>query len=468
LLRSARNDNQNSFFSASCQGVERMNRKKTVFGLIILMFFAVLPLFSPSQSHAWARRYDGPSNAQDAASDIAVDGWGNVYVIGFITGSGGANYATIKYDTNGNRLWVRTYNGPGNGGDKAQAIAVDGSGNVYVTGQSTGSGGSLDYATIKYDTNGNRLWVRRYNPYGGDDSAVDIAVDSAGNVYVTGQSYSATSLEDYATIKYSPTGNRLWVRRYDSSANFKDSATAVAVDAAGNVFVTGFSFDNPYYDDYATVKYSTGGDKLWVKRYNGGKGDRAYAIAADGTGGVYVTGASSSGGFDTDYATIKYSPSGDQQWARRYSGPGAELNRLDAATAIAVDPSGNVCVTGYSYGTDYDYATIKYSPDGTQQWVQRYDGTGCYDDAASAIAVDGAGNIYVTGYSYGSGSLMDYLTIKYSPAGASTWSRRYNGPGNWYDDASAIAVDSAGRVYVTGGSDGASLTPDFLTIKYFP
>ena len=99
------------------------------------------------------------------------------------------DYATLKYDPSGNLLWEKRYKGPGNGADGATAMAVDAAGNVYVTGESGGVGSGLDYATLKYDASGNLLWEKRYNgPGNASDRATAIAVDAAGNVYVTGYS----------------------------------------------------------------------------------------------------------------------------------------------------------------------------------------------------------------------------------------------------------------------------------------
>jgi hypothetical protein len=121
--------------------------------------------YTPEETvtQAWVARYDGPANGYDLAWAIAVDGSGNVYVTGQSRGSGTDDYATVKYDANGNQLWIARYDGPANGYDLAWAIAVDGSGNVYVTGKSIGAGTDTDYATVKYDTNGNELWVARYD-----------------------------------------------------------------------------------------------------------------------------------------------------------------------------------------------------------------------------------------------------------------------------------------------------------------
>jgi len=186
-----------------------------------------------------------------------VDGSGNVYVTGWSGGSGTADdYATIKYLPNGDTAWVRRYNGPVNGVDTAYAIAVDGSGNVYVTGSSGGSGTADDYATIKYLPNGDTAWVRRYNgPANNFDAAYAIAVDGSGNVYVTGWSGGSGTADDYATIKYLPNGDTAWVRRYNGPANNFDAALAIAVDGSGNVYVTGWSGGSGTGKDYATIKY---------------------------------------------------------------------------------------------------------------------------------------------------------------------------------------------------------------------
>ena len=147
-------------------------------------------------------------------------------------------------------------NGPGNR-DIAKAIAVDRLGNVYVTGHSDGSGTATDYATIKYDSSGNQLWVSRYNgPVNSGDGAKAIALDSTGNVYVTGYSFGSGTYTDYATVKYDTDGNEVWAARYNGPGNHHDQAQAIAVDSSGNVYVTGDSMGSGTYFDYATIKYS--------------------------------------------------------------------------------------------------------------------------------------------------------------------------------------------------------------------
>src|SRR5262249_411726 len=130
--------------------------------------------------------------------------------------------------------WVALYNG-GYGLDIAYAVAVDGSGNVYVTGSSVGPGSCNldcnDYATIKYDASGQQQWVARYNgPANDDDHASAIAVDASGNVYVTGSSIGTTWPDfDYATVKYDSSGQQQWVARYSGPGNDLDFGNAIAV-----------------------------------------------------------------------------------------------------------------------------------------------------------------------------------------------------------------------------------------------
>ena len=280
-----------------------MKRNKTLF-LLLTAFCALFPVLLYSQvDTAWVRRYNGPGNGSDVALALAVDNSGNVYVTGRSPGSGTSyDYATIKYNSNGDTAWLRRYNGPGNSTDYGNAIAVDNSGNVYVTGYSTGSGTDVDIATIKYNSSGDTVWIRRYNgPGNGLDAAYDITVDNSGNIYVTGRSAGSGSGLDYATIKYNSSGDTVWVRRYDG--NGVDWAYSIAVDNSGYVYVTGISDG-----DYKTIKYNSSGDTVWLTSYNGpGNGsDYALAIAIDNSNNVYISGYSAGSGTGYDYATIKY------------------------------------------------------------------------------------------------------------------------------------------------------------------
>jgi hypothetical protein len=390
--------------------------------LLLISFTFLYSLCFSQVTEQWVKRYNGPGNGEDGANSIVVDASGNVYVTGQSRGGGGIggsidDYATIKYDTDGNELWVRRYDGPGNSIDGARSLAVDAQGNVYVTGYSYGSGTGADYATIKYDANGNELWVRRHNGLGnGEDAGLSVAVDVFGNVYVTGSSQTSGTIQsnyDYTTIKYDMDGNELWVRRYNGTGNGDDNALDIALDASGNVYITGFSLGSNFIYSYATIKYDAAGNEMWVKRYDNGV---ANSLAVDTQGNVYVTGAIAGTQTGDDYGTIKYDAAGNELWVKTYNGPG---NSTDGAHSIAVDVSGNVYVTGQSLNSngypDYDYATIKYDATGNELWIKRYNGPGIGFDVANFIAVDAQGNVYVTGSSAGSGIInFDFATIKYT------------------------------------------------------
>jgi len=427
----------------------------------------------------WTNRYDGPGNNDARGYAVAVDSGENVYVTGYsIDTNGSSDCATIKYSGAGLALWTNYYSGSYDGPDVANAVAVDSAGNCFVTGYSgnsdNGRAGAVDYLTIAYSGAGTALWTNRYNGPGTNiDQANAVAVDGAGNVFVTGYSYGAstTNSADYTTIKYSGSGVPLWTNRYNGPGTNVDQANALVVNGSGDVAVTGYSYNASGSADYATIKYSSAGIPLWTNRYNGpgNSTDQSVAAAGDGSGNVLVTGYSygAATASSADYATIKYSSAGVPMWTNRYNGPG---NNIDQTAAVAVDGNDNLLVTGYSYNattaSSADYATIKYSSAGVPMWTNRYNGPGNSIDQAAAVAVDGNGNVLVTGYSYSAG-YADYATIKYSSAGVPVWTNRFNGPGKNADQAAAVAVDTDGNVFVTGSSTASGTTnSDYATIKY--
>ncbi|MEI6948750.1 SBBP repeat-containing protein [Paraflavisolibacter sp. H34] len=437
--------------------------------------FATFKLNNAGQQQ-WIQRYGGPGSGADFARDIATDASGNVYVTGSSPGNtSGRDFVTLKYHTNGNLLWEKRFNGTGNGDDGAEAVFVDGAGNVYVTGGSTGAGSGVDFITIKYDKAGAEKWVKRYTSTGSfPDGGKDIAVDKDGNVYVTGTGQGASANGDFTTIKYDLGGNRKWVKTYNGPGNNEDRAVKLALDGSGNIYISGQSNGGGYNEDYATLKYDKEGNQKWVKRYDGPGSslDNVYDLAVDGSGNVYVTGQSFESGSGSAYATVKYNTSGAQQWVKRYH-PGTGS---DVATALAVDASGNIYVTGNSNIDDSDhgddFATIKYNPGGTELWVKRYDGPDHSTDQPADLALDAGGNVYVTGMSYNTHDGLNegaYATVKYSTAGVQQWARRYDGPvSDGHDAATAIAVDGSGNAYVTGNSEGGTTGTDWATIKYAP
>ena len=403
---------------------------------------------------AWVAHYHDSGDDSDFVVAMAGDESGNIYVTGYGSGSAtGWDFVTVKYNSAGQQQWVARYNGPDNEYDRPYAMAIDSFGNVYVTGYSGTADSFTDWTTIKYNSEGREQWVARYNvcprAYA---RGRGIAVDGSGNVYVTGNDGSL-----WAVIKYNSSGEEQWITHHNSGESI-----AIAVDNLGNIYVTGDDYD------YVTIKYDSSGQEQWLARYNGpgNAEDHVAALALDLSGNVYVTGASNLPGTYYEYATVKYNSDGQQQWASRY---GQADGVFGAGTAIAVDKSGNVCVTGKinDPGMYPDYGTIKYNSAGQQQWVARYNGPpGNASDYAVGIALDGSGNVYVTGSSQRTAfySDYDYATVKYDPAGQQQWVARYNGPGDGDDQPTSIAVDSSDNVYVSGNS--GVFSDDYVTVKY--
>jgi len=341
------------------------------------------------------------------------------------------------------------------------AVSPDGA-TVFVTGTSGGASNS-DFATVAYRAaDGTQLWAARYNgPANGNDNAAAVSVARDGTkVFVTGGSFrNGGESSGMATVAYRASdGARLWAARLNSP--FGNTGARAIVSPGGNrVFVTGQVQSKTANAQYGTVAYNAAtGARLWARRY-AGMGATSIAVSPD-LAKVYVTGES-----HFNYGTLAYSArTGTRLWARFYGG----RRSREFANSVAVSPGGTVLVTGGSRDPNLntDYATVAYSPAGRQLWVRRYSGPGNHSDIASAVAL-GNGRVYVTGSSWG-GSVTgdDYATIAYNVrTGTRVWVRRYNGPASRGDDASSLAA-RGGRVFVTGGSAGTTSGDDYATIAY--
>lgn len=415
----------------------------------------------------WAARYDGPMSYEDVVTSVTTDEEGNVYISGYCAGNGTSfDYATLKYNSLGIQQWVQRYNGSGNGNDYPKKVVVDGAGNVYVSGRSWSNNTDMDWVTIKYNSQGEQQWVQRYNgPGNGSDDVSSIAVDVTGNLYVTGRSSGIKSGMGFTTIKYSTSGVQEWIQTYNGpDGNGGGGVSSMVIDNSGYIYITGTT-----NSDYATIKYNSSGILQWIQIYNGGPGnssDAAYSIAVDVIGNTYVTGYSG-----RYIATIKYNCSGDLQWVQKYSGAWTNNN---IGKNIACDKLENVYVSGRtSHGNsndDFDYITLKYNSSGVQQWTQIYDGPIGSEDDPHAMTIDCFGNVYITGSSEGTITTgYDYATVKYNSLGAQQWVRRYSNPrhtSDTHDDAYSIAVDNSNNVFVAGGSKGIHNFYDFTIIKY--
>jgi alpha-tubulin suppressor-like RCC1 family protein/subtilisin family serine protease len=315
--------------------------------------------------------------------------------------------------------------------------ALDGSGNVYVTGVLKNGAGN-DFITVKYDRLGRELWSASYDA-GGNEAGVGVALDGIGNVYVTG-----SGAGNMQTLKYGPAGNLLWVRSYDSGK--LEYAQHVAVDASGNVYVAGLAASGSLTDSLL-VKYDPAGNLLWTKTYNSAEKDETYGLGLDGAGNVYVTGNRSFLGADYkrqyQYQTLKYAADGTLLWARTYE-----------------DVSGNVVTVGqdgsvYAAGV---YSLVKYDAGGTQLWGKKVPVNG-NDIQMSGLEFDDQGYLYVTG-TYSTSTGYVYILAKLDQDGNVIWSRPVTG--DFRDYLLSVLSVAGSAIYVSRPHDATMLTSVFV------
>ncbi|MFI5252821.1 MAG: T9SS type A sorting domain-containing protein [Bacteroidota bacterium] len=438
-----------------------------LFTTVCIMLF--LSGFAATMSHAqlarqWVARYSNADNkGLDVSTAMAVDDSGNVYVTGY-SALKNNKYAllTMKYSPDGVLLWVASFGC--NDTAKSKAIAIDTMDNVYVAA-AIDSGGSYNYLTMKYSTGGVLKWAQMYDgPGHGEDQPTAIAVDDSMHVFVTGYSMGVGTGFDYATLKYDTAGNLKWEKRYNGRLGGDDRATGIALYSHTSVYVTGAATDTSL--DFVTLKYNAAtGDSIWMVQYNGpsnGK-DIPTAIIAHSSTDIYVTGSSEGVFTGTDYATMRINSSGVVQWVSRYNGTASGDDN-----PVALAYGSKIYVTGRSLqiGTFYDMVTVGLNiSNGNVDWVSSYNGTANEDDYPTAIYPSGS-YFYVLGSSTDAGVGLDYALIKYRGSnGQVQWSVTYNGPGNGDDITSALGYFN-GSFYVTGSSLGGKTGQDFLTIKY--
>ena len=362
-------------------------------------------------------------------------------------------------------------------------MAVDNSGNLAFTGstaalQGQGRGrsgfGSMAFL-FKLDRNGRQLCFRTWGPqdyyrrnggtgYQTDDTfGYGVAFDSSNNMYWTGTTM-ADNHENFKVflVKLDPScippqGEAAW-RGGRSGITWggsgDDIGRAVAVDASDNVYVTGSTTSYGSGQGFVTsdiflLKYDSSLELQWQRTWGGVHNDYGTGMTIDSVGNVYVVGSSESYGGQSDFVLLKYDPYGNLVFQKVWGG-----QQNDYGTEVAVDSGGYVYMTGYtySYGPTPGFASaalIKYDSEGNQIFAETWGGK--FNTFAYGVTVDGAGDVYVTGYNYGSRTnpaVANTFLLKYDPSGnlqsVETWG------GNRGDYAYALAVDNIGNVFETG------------------
>ena len=422
-------------------------------------------------------------------------------------------------------LWAQSAGGIFNEA-RGERVVCDNNGHVIVAGTyscpeitfggiTLQNNGGDDLFLVKMDTAGNVLWA---TGAGGDyaEEGYTVATDDAGNVYFSGEfwsssvtfgSYTITNSgsADIFLVKYDADGNVLWAK--SASGVDEDKSNAVAVDLAGNVYITGSYISNTLNfggvsisnsqantEEMFIAKYDAAGNALWAKDASGSSNDKAFGIAADADGNVVVSGhfisgtlnfgsqsLFNSGGFDI--FLVKYDETGNVLWAENPSGSGYDFN-----FSMEMDGEGNTYLTGHfsSFQLTFGSSTItngggddiyvaKYDADGNALWAQKAGGS-TYDYGYD-VSVDGDGNVFLTGnfqspnISFGSISLTnsttyaDFYVVKYNPDGDPQWAQ--HGSGSDYTFGRGCGADPSGNVYVTGLFGNESLTLGNITLATF-
>jgi hypothetical protein len=305
--------------------------------------------------------------------------------------------------------------------------------------------------------------VYRHHYPNGDVSWANSAVtDADGNTYAAGTRGGTNG--GFIVVSVNPSGGERWVYRYTNPGGSGDEAQSVVAGADGNIYAAGLSTDSGAGIDFTVVSLTSGGAERWVYRYNGPANsiDVANSLIAGSDGNVYAAGTSTGTGYD--FTVISLTASGSERWVYRYNGPG---NSSDGAYSLVRGADGNVYAAGVSTGSEGfdDFTVVSLTSGGAERWVYRYNGPGNYVDEASSLVVGADGNIYAAGPTTGSGANYDFTAISLTSGGAERWVYRYDGPGNSDDFANSLVAGPDGNIYAAGSSTGSDSTYDFTVIS---
>jgi hypothetical protein len=313
--------------------------------------------YSSSGTLIWERHFNGPGSTQDAITAVAVDSSDNIYLVGGSAGlTSGLDYSVQKYSSSGTFLWESRYDYAGYSDVPVDLIVV--AGKPVVTGGSGDSWTNWDFATVKYDTNGNQLAAKRSSNAGlGYDQPYDIAKDSQGNVFVCGQYFNAQGDADIKVIKLDDELDEVWTYSQNYAGN-DDEARGLTIDENDEVFVTGSRQDSLGNAHLFICHLNTAGVESWSSEFQTGSPlheSRGYRITSyDST--LIFTGTMNLGNTQ-NMITGSYSKTGNRLWAHEIENTIGD----DAPWNVSVNTDGNIVTTGVQAGnTGPTYILAKY------------------------------------------------------------------------------------------------------------
>jgi len=412
-----------------------------------------------SGARIWAKVVTPVATANDdQVLSVAPGPGGSIYACGVYDYPLFSGYLWVaRYSPGGRREWLHKY-GESLGIDaNASAIAVDGQGDLIVAGEAVVAG-NRNALTLKYSPEGTLLWAKQFDgAVSGVDTATAVAVDSAGGIYVAGATTDIGTGLDYLVVKYDQTGHRKWVASY-SGPSGDDAAAAITVGAAGSVYVTGVSPSAGGDADCVTAKLSASGSWRWFRRYGspGGFADSARKVAV-GAGGVYVDGVEGSAAGD-ELLLLKYATGGAREWTRTWDGA---MNLPVSIAGLAVDASGHAWVAGQSKGRA---VLVKWDAAGHRRWVKIYWASSGSEFAD--VVVDDSGQAWCAGERINGAVNYDFLVVKYSRGGRQLWLRTWDGSAGGNDGASCLCLSGSGGLYVGGWTASPATHLDPALLKY--
>lgn len=420
---------------------------------------------------AWVRNLSGPVSGYHSGNAIWSMPDGGAAVAGEVTTPNGKTDIVVsRISPTGDDVWTRYYNGSFGGFDAGRLVRTDASGNVYVVGNSEYQFGQRHIVLLKYSPDGDVLWTEEMDlgsTANLTDSVCAMCLDNDGNIVVTGMANLFQWTYPIFVRKYDPDGTLMWNRTYEYTGHnmWNDIPNAIACDDENNIYVAGAA-QTPDWD-FLTIKYTPIGNRSWLRIYDSPWHDDevASAIAVDDRGSVFVTGTSLGELGSEDYLTLKYDSLGVIQWTRRFIGP---ANGADRAMGIGVDDAGAIYVGGQSRGffSLEDFHIIKYDTLSIPVWDRQYTGPGFSVEIPNSFRVAAGGVTYMSGASSSGSSSWEFATVSFDSSGFLRWERRYGA--NITDSAANMHLDESGNVFVTGNGRLGMQADVITSIKYAP